>query len=874
MATARPIDDDAACQFAENFYRKLTAGHSLRDAFDQAQELVNPGGRFTPRDMINQRVDFAPEDITGNRGFPWVLRCRDGSHVEYISLPKLAGDPLFGLPGVPKGEHLPPSPYRHLKPFTRKEAAVFFGRGQAIRSLYDLATSPSGRPVILYSGPTGVGKSSVLDAGLRPRLEPSHRIVYLERKADLGLLGTLLRGLSADSRETAADLNRLWVDSEETIDKPLIVVLDQAEEAFTRPQGASPIAEVAALVQAVREAFLGPLRSPRGKLILGFRKEWLQEFERSHDEIELGYERMLLAPLDRAGLIEAIEGPIRDPDLRRHYGLTIEPGLAERIAGELEHDAGSALAPTLQVLLTKLWESAGGKGASFTGDLYDGLKDRGFLLKDVLDEGLKALAAWRPELVDSGFALDLLEHHTTSMDTAEIRTRADLLARYPHQADVLGECLRILQKSYLLIPAETRWEADAPATPPDQPRPDAAATRLGHDTLAPLVREMFRTSVAPGQLARRLLENRAPEWQDGKTGHVLDSTDLRAVEASVSGMRAWTTDEARLVEASRRAEEEQRIQEQERERRLHEAERQAEEETKRRLKEQEESNARLRKRAVALGATLAVTVGVALLAADRWRAAVRATGIANENQDRALQGLYLARAQLIQNAWREARIDRALALLAEQRPQGGGPDWRSFEWPYMDRLTRTELKIWADHQSQVTSVAFSPDGSTLVSGGLNGQIWVRRLDERPALRSCAEIATASTHWPFTPVDAPWPVPGCSVLCFSGTCKMPMLSRAHSGDIVSKCSTSRLVPTARFWPAPVPTEPSVSGTLPPAHHGKSSPRCRRIRTPTGHPVAGKCKSTGSSSPPRLRAREVLHHHGLILGEPNRFPCRIP
>ena len=153
--------------------------------------------------------------------------------------------------------------------------------------------------------------------------------------------------------------------------------------------------------------------------------------------LELGYERMLLAPLDRAGIIEAIEGPTRDPDLRRQYGLTIEPGLADRIAGELEHDAGSALAPTLQVLLTKLWESAGGKGASFTGDLYDRLRDQGFLLKDVLDEGLKALAAWRPELVDSGFALDLLEHHTTSMDTAETRTRADLLARYPHRADVL-----------------------------------------------------------------------------------------------------------------------------------------------------------------------------------------------------------------------------------------------------------------------------------------------------------------------------------------------------------------------------------------------------------------------------------------------------
>src|SRR6516165_5430692 len=210
VATARPIDDEAACQFAEGFYRKLTAGCSVRDAFDQAQELVNPGGRFTPRDMIRRRIDIAPEEITGDRGFPWVLRSRDGSHVEHISLPELAGDPLFGLPEVPKGEHLPPSPYRHLKPFTRKQAAVFFGRGQAIRALYDLATSPSTRPVILYSGPTGVGKSSVLDAGLRPRLEPSHRIVYLKRQADLGLLGTLLRGLSTDPRATAAELNGLW----------------------------------------------------------------------------------------------------------------------------------------------------------------------------------------------------------------------------------------------------------------------------------------------------------------------------------------------------------------------------------------------------------------------------------------------------------------------------------------------------------------------------------------------------------------------------------------------------------------------------------------------------------------------------------------
>src|SRR5262249_18300865 len=142
---------------------------------------------------------------------------------------------------------------------------------------------------------------------------------------------------------------------------------------------------------------------------------------------------------------------------------------------------------------------------------------------------------------------------------------------------------------------------------------------------------------------RRLLENRAPEWEDGKTGHVLDDADLHAVDDGKSGMRAWTMDEARLVEASRCAEEEQRAREQEGVRRLHEAEerqRQAEsekkEETKRRLKEQEDSNQRLRrgasrlKRALAFAATAAfIAVGVAWWAAQQRQEAIKATGTAN-----------------------------------------------------------------------------------------------------------------------------------------------------------------------------------------------------------------------------------------------------
>ena len=227
-------------------------------------------------------------------------------------------------------------------------------------------------------------------------------------------------------------------------------------------------------------------------------------------------------------------------------------GLAPTIAEDLVIDAGSALAPTLQVLLTNMWKGAGGKGGRFDQALYRRLRDEGYLLRDVLEEGLKAVRQWHEDVESSGLALDVLVYHVTEFDTAAQRTRAELAARYPHRAEVLPGLLDKLKDGYLLIEADVRSEPSAPAVP---------ATRLAHDTLAPLVHARFRTSIAPGQRARRLLENRAPEWQDGKTGSVLDATDLASVEVGAAGMRAWTADEARLVEASRRVEEQRKAEE-------------------------------------------------------------------------------------------------------------------------------------------------------------------------------------------------------------------------------------------------------------------------------------------------------------------------
>ena len=76
-----------------------------------------------------------------------------------------------------------------------KQARLFFGRSYYIHALYKQVTDPNGPSVILLHGQSGVGKSSLLDAGLLPRLEGQYEVVYIRRDQEKGLLGTFQEAL-------------------------------------------------------------------------------------------------------------------------------------------------------------------------------------------------------------------------------------------------------------------------------------------------------------------------------------------------------------------------------------------------------------------------------------------------------------------------------------------------------------------------------------------------------------------------------------------------------------------------------------------------------------------------------------------------------
>jgi WD40 repeat protein len=460
-------------------------------------------------------------------------------------------DPCFGLPGLPR-QPLPAEPFRYLAWFTEKEAEVFFGRNREIRQMYDRLTAENASPVILLYGQAGVGKSSFLDAGLVPRLRWYHEVGYVRRDARSSLLQTLLQalhGLGSGNGNPPPSLAEAWKAVEERASKPLVVFFDQLEEIYTLPNPHCPN-ELEEFVTEVKKAFEGR-QAPKGRLVLSFRKEWFPEIQKQMEVNGLSYEKVFLEGLGREAVNEIVTGLTQTERLRQFYGLKLESHLQEIIANDLVADPDSPIAPTLQILLTKMWKKATTQNRrspemtvelyqsmEMTIELYRKLREEGLLLQDFLDQQLEELKAKHAEWCESGLALDVLACHTTPLLTAKERTQQQLIEVYRHRSRELPELVQALQDLFLLSDSSRDGQQKA--------------TRLGHDTMAPVVRQRFDASENPGQRARHIIESRVADWTEGSLTGLLDEGSLSMVEGGASGMRVLTDREQKLIEASRK----------------------------------------------------------------------------------------------------------------------------------------------------------------------------------------------------------------------------------------------------------------------------------------------------------------------------------
>lgn len=234
------------------------------------------------------------------------------------------------------------APYRGLEHYREADHDVFFGRDDSIRELLEqtertLTTSPA--PLLAIVGPSGSGKSSVVRAGLIPRLTTqgwSARVI----QPGTDPLGTL---------------DAAMTDQQSRSDAPAreVLVVDQLEEIFTQTTEAG-----------VRRTFLDGLTQwarptgdedsetaadPRRLTIVVLRSDHYGNAI-LHEGLRhaLQHHQFLLGPMTEDELRRAVEGPARA------VGLGLEPGLVDVLLADAAGDV-SAL-PHASHVLASMWD--------------------------------------------------------------------------------------------------------------------------------------------------------------------------------------------------------------------------------------------------------------------------------------------------------------------------------------------------------------------------------------------------------------------------------------------------------------------------------------------------------------------------------------
>jgi len=237
-----------------------------------------------------------------------------------------------------------PCPYPGMRPYSADTAAYFHGRETEVDEL--LKRLQEHEREIYVIGPSGSGKSSLVSAGILPRLAAGVP----------GIGPVLVRSMRPGEQPTARLREALEMPEESlvtpgsgvetllarhTADMSVLLVVDQLEELFTLASADE------------RTKFLEALRALRTKsrciIISMLRADFFGDF--------------MECPLwtDRRGGISRIEvSPLRSKALRaaivqpaRVAGVFFEPNLIERLLADAASEPG--ILPLLQETLIQLW---------------------------------------------------------------------------------------------------------------------------------------------------------------------------------------------------------------------------------------------------------------------------------------------------------------------------------------------------------------------------------------------------------------------------------------------------------------------------------------------------------------------------------------
>ncbi len=335
-------------------------------------------------------------------------------------------------PGAQAGE----CPYPGLASFGREQARWFFGRDELTSELIarlDARLRAGGVQVVV--APSGAGKSSLLHAGLLPKLDSGAlpgssrwpRMVFTPTAHPLAVLATQIAALTgADPATLAGDSQRCvavlrgHLGSEDPGPR-VVVVVDQFEELFTL---CSDDQQRRTFIELLSQLASPP--HPVGFVVVGVRADFYAACANySHLRTALQDNQLVVGPMSDTELRAAILYPAQD------VGLDVEEGLVELLLRDLGDTAGGTASyeagrlPLLAHALRATWQQRHGHTLT-----VDGYRSTGGIHRAVATTADRVLNSVDPagQHAARTLFLRLIRIGDGSEDARRRVSRADLLA--------------------------------------------------------------------------------------------------------------------------------------------------------------------------------------------------------------------------------------------------------------------------------------------------------------------------------------------------------------------------------------------------------------------------------------------------------------
>ncbi|MDJ1185416.1 hypothetical protein [Roseofilum casamattae] len=382
----------------------------------------------------------------------------------------------------------------------------FFGRELLSEQLITKITR---HKLVLVNGKSGSGKTSLINAGLIPRLIERGYItmVFRDYEYPTEAIYRSLSHLKLGLKDNASLLEYLQKTTERT-GRPIVIFLDQFERFFLNLE----------IVQ--RKRFIGELKETLNRMssygasiIISLREDFygrLGEFWKDIPEFNTESYSQYLEPLNEQEARDAIEKPLQAVDLNISYeptflNQTLVPNLLQRSEGNLNHE----IEPVhLQIVCNELLAEVqkrytkdlnAGKTVVIYKKIYDELGGVEGILKSYFQDILNRI--FQPE--EQADAKSILKQMVTSQGTRIFKSEREISQNLPINKKQVRDILGQLDSSRFI---ETIVPEDG----------SEKRYSITHEYLAEQINEWYTYNELDLKRAKEIYERCLANWNDSK----------------------------------------------------------------------------------------------------------------------------------------------------------------------------------------------------------------------------------------------------------------------------------------------------------------------------------------------------------------------